>query len=109
VRAINAHAQSCMRLPLGSTAGRVRLQVAPDWAVPRPRLEPRAATAAIRAGSLLPSGCPESFEWWIANENDVAHSFEQNLIFLPVSAFPHSQHIMGTGSSLNPPSRRICR
>jgi hypothetical protein len=44
-----------------------------------------------------------------AAEKAVTQSLEQNLRCLPVSAFPHSQHIRGTGSSLNPPSRRICR
>ena len=91
------------------TAGRVPLQIAPDRGVTRPPLAQRAPFASMRVGSLLPSGCPASIVGWIADENAVAHSCEQNLIFLPVSAFPHSQHISGTGSSVNPPRPRICR
>jgi hypothetical protein len=36
-------------------------------------------------------------------------SFEQNLRCLPTSAFPHSQHIRGTGSCLSPPCTGIGR
>ena len=116
-----AAAASCWRIPhrslskrasllarLGGRAERLFRHRA-DWGVPRRPLKRRGPFASVRVGSLLPSGCPASFEWWIANENDVAHSCEQNPIFLPASAFPHSQHIRGTGSSLNPPRRRICR
>jgi hypothetical protein len=35
--------------------------------VPRPPLERSAPFASMRLGRLLPSGCPESIVWWIAN------------------------------------------
>ena|ERR1700690_253846 len=101
-----------MRLLLGwDEGGRVPLQIPLDWGVSHPPLEQRELFASMRVGTLLPSGRTASIvaERGVAAEKAVAHSCEQNLIFLPVSAFPHSQHIRGTGSPVNPPRPRVWR